>query len=108
MILKLILSALAVMLVAWLIPGISVESFPTALWVALLVGIINTLIKPILMFIALPINILSLGLFSLVINALLLIFVGNLITGFIVIGFWNAFFGAILLSLLNGIIQFST
>lgn len=96
-----ILFALAIMFTAWLIPGISVDSFWSALWVCVILGVINTFVKPIVYFIALPINILTLGLFSFVINALMLLLAGHIAPGFTIEGFWNALLGSIILSILG-------
>ncbi len=93
--------ALAVMFIAWLLPGIGVENFVSALLVAIVLGLINVFFKPLLLFITLPINILTLGLFTLIINALLLWFAGFVTPGFYVEGFWSAFFGALVLSILS-------
>ena len=85
------------------------EGFGTALFAALILGIVNTFIRPVLVFFTLPISLLTLGLFTLVINALLFWLVGSLVTGFEVHGFLSAFFGAIIVSIiswvLNGIWQ---
>ena len=96
-ILRWILFALAVMFTAWLIPGISVD----ALWVCVILGIINVFIKPLIFLISLPINILTLGLFGFVINALLLLLAGHITPGFSVEGFWSALLGSIVLSILG-------
>ena len=96
-----VLFALSVMLVAWVIPGISVSGFLGALIVAVVLGLINILIKPIIYFISIPLNVATLGLFSFVINALLLMLAGNITPGFSVNGFWSALFGSILLALLS-------
>lgn len=96
------LYSLSIVFIAWLIPGIEVSSFIAALFVAVLLGLINTFLKPILLFITLPINFLTLGLFTLVINAFLLWFAGHIAPGFDVEGFWSALFGSIILSLLSG------
>jgi len=93
--------ALAVMLVAWIIPGISVENFWSALLVAIVLGLINVFIKPVLLLITLPINFITLGLFTLVLNALLLMLAGYISPGFEVDGFWSAFFGSLILSLVT-------
>ncbi len=98
-ILKWIVFSLLVMLVAWIVPGISVESFWAAMIVAVVIALINAFIKPLIMLISLPINILTLGLFSLVINALLFMFAGYVTPGFTVSGFLSALFGSILLSI---------
>ena len=100
-ILRWILFALAVMFTAWLIPGISVDGFWSALWVCVILGIINVFIKPLIYLISLPINILTLGLFGFVINALLLLLAGHITPGFAVDGFWSALLGSIVLSILG-------
>ena len=109
LIVRLLLNGLAVFLAAQLIPGIEVKGFGTALFAALILGIVNTFIRPVLVFFTLPISLLTLGLFTLVINALLFWLVGSLVTGFEVHGFLRAFFGAIIVSIiswvLNGIWQ---
>ncbi len=101
LIIKWVFYALAVMFIAWIMPGISVNGFVSAMMVAVVLGLMNILIKPILTVITLPINVLTLGLFSLVLNALLLMLAGHIAPGFTVDGFWYAFFGAILMSLLS-------
>ena len=93
--------ALAMMFVGWVIPGIRISNFVTALIAAAVIALVNVFIKPALVFLTLPINILTLGLFILVINALLFMFVAYLVPGVEVNGFWSAFFGALLLSLLS-------
>lgn len=93
--------ALAMMFVGWVIPGITITNFIAALIAAAVIALVNVVIKPILVFLTLPINILTLGLFILVINALLFMFVAYLVPGLEVNGFWSAFFGAILLSILS-------
>ena len=96
-----ILFALAIMLTAWIIPGISISSFISALFVVVIMALINLIVKPILLFVTLPINFLTLGLFTLVINALLFMLAGYLAPGFTVNGFWSALFGSIVLSLIS-------
>jgi len=91
------INAAALLLVAEVVPGISVSSFYSALVVALVLGIMNALVRPLLIFLTLPINILTLGLFTLVINALLFWFVSTVVKGFEVAGFTAAFFGALIL-----------
>ncbi|KKU26060.1 MAG: putative membrane protein [Candidatus Magasanikbacteria bacterium GW2011_GWA2_46_17] len=92
-----LLSALALLFIAYYIPGIRVESFYTALVAALVLGLANALIRPILLVLTLPVTILTLGLFTFVINALLFWFVSTLVKGFDVAGFWPAFFGALIM-----------
>ncbi len=96
-----IILALAVMLTAWIIPGIVVTNFQTAMIAALVIALVNVFIRPAILLLLLPINILTLGLSVLVINALLLMFVAHIVSGVSINNFWSAFFGAILLSLLT-------
>ena len=101
LILKWILLSLCILFVGWLIPGITLANFKTAMIAGLLIAFTNLFIKPILLFLTLPINILTLGFFVLVINALLFMFVASLINGIEINGFLNAFWGALLLSILT-------
>ena len=96
-----ILFALAIVFIAWIIPDISVENFWSALLVCVVIAIINAFIKPIIQFISIPINFLTLGLFSFVINALLFMLAGAITPGFEVEGFLSALIGSIILSLLS-------
>jgi len=93
--------ALSVMVASYIIPGVSVKGFFTAMWVALFIGIVNVLVKPFLIFITLPINILTLGLFTFVINALLIMLASSVIKGFEVKGFWIAMIFSVVLSVIN-------
>lgn len=104
MILRWVLFALAVMLTAWIIPGISVENFPAALLLAFVMGLINTFIKPVLTLVTLPINILTLGVFGLIINALLFMLAGYFAPGVSIDGFMPAFLGSLLLAFLGSAI----
>jgi putative membrane protein len=101
LLLRWIINAAALMLLPYVITAIHVDSFVTALIAALVIGLINAVIRPLAILITLPINILTLGLFTLVINALLFWFVGNVVSGFVVAGFWAAFFGALLYSIIS-------
>ena len=102
---KWIVSAITIVLVAKLVPGFRVDSFTTALIVALVLGLINAFIKPVILILTLPINILTLGLFTFVINALLLILVSKFIQGFAISGFVPALIGAILIWLISLVIH---
>lgn len=93
--------AISIMFVGWIVPGITVSGFATALIASVVVALVNIVIKPILIFLTLPINILTLGIFVLVINALLFMFVAYLVPGIEIDGFWSAFMGAIILSVLS-------
>jgi len=91
--------AVSVLAAAYFIPGIFVASFYTALVVAALWGVANLVIKPVLVLLTLPINLLTLGLFTFVINAFLFWFLSTIVKGFDVAGFVPAFFGALLVSI---------
>ena len=96
-----LVNALALMAVAYLMPSITVASFWTALVAALVLGLINAFIRPVLILVTLPASVLTLGLFILVINGLLFWFVGSFVEGFTVQGFWSGFFGAIVFSIVS-------
>jgi len=98
LLIKWFIMALSVMVASYIIPGVSVKGFFTAMWVALFIGIVNVLVKPFLIFITLPINILTLGLFTFVINALLIMLASSVIKGFEVKGFWIAMIFSVVLS----------
>ena len=100
-----LVSALAILVTAYLLPGIVVTSFTSALVAAVVLGVINAFIKPILLILTLPINILTLGLFTLVINALVIILAARLVPGFKVDGFWWALIFSIILSLINSFLH---
>lgn len=103
MILRFLLSGLAVLITGYLLPGVYVEHFGYALLVAIVLSIVNVLVKPILVIFTIPITILTLGLFLLVINALMIMLVDALTPGFSVDGFWWALAFSLILSLINGI-----
>lgn len=101
LILRWLINAAALFVLPYLISSIQVKDFYVALIVALLLGLINAVVRPILILLTLPVTILTLGLFILVINALLFWFVGSFVDGFHVGGFWSAFWGTILYSLVS-------
>jgi putative membrane protein len=101
LIIHLFLGALGVMIAAYLVPGVVVESFFAALVFAVVLGVINIFIKPLIIILTLPINVLTLGLFSFVINALLVMMAAYLVPGFTVGGFLSALLFAVVLSLIN-------
>jgi len=105
LILRWILNAVALMLIPGLIGGIQVESYTAAFFSALLLGFVNAIIRPVLILITLPITLLTLGLFMLVINALMFWSVSGIVEGFVVQGFWTAFWGALLYSILTGLVS---
>lgn len=97
LILRLVINAAALILVAYLIPNFEIENFSIALISALVLGIINALIRPILVLLTLPINLLTLGLFTFVINAFMLWVVSSIIKGFDIANFGTAILAAIVL-----------
>lgn len=97
-ILKILLTAVAVLVIAYLLPGVDVDDYGTAIWVAFVVGILFSILKPILVILTLPVTILTLGLFLFVINAALILLANHWIDGFTVSGFWTALLFSILLS----------
>lgn len=99
------LNAVAVMLVPEIVPGIQVHSWLAAILFALVLGFVNAYLKPALLFITLPISILSLGFFALVINALAFWLVSGLINGIVVPTFWKAFWGALVYSILSALVS---
>ena len=101
MLLKWLFFALIIMLVGWIIPGISIAGFKTALLITVVFTLINIFIKPILMLITLPINALTLGLFTFILNALLLMLTAHWTPGFEINSFWSALLGSLLLSILS-------
>ena len=101
LLLKWIAFTFIVMFTAWLVPGIKLDGFLTAFVAAAVIAIVNISLKPMLNLITLPINILSLGLFTLVINTILLMFVAYIVTGFEIDGFIPALFGSIIMSILS-------
>lgn len=99
-----ILNAVALLIVAYILPGIAVSSFGSALIAALVLGLLNTLVKPVLVLLTLPITIVTLGLFLLILNGLLFWFAGSVLTGFTVNGFWWAMLGALIYSIVSGLL----
>ncbi len=97
-----IVSAVAILIAAYLIPGVTVTLIG-ALVLAVVLALINVFLKPLLTILTLPLNIVTLGLFSLVLNALLIMLASSIVPGFSVDGFWVAFFFAIVVSLVNAL-----
>lgn len=100
-----IVNALALLVLPYVVPSVQVASFGTALMVALVLGLINTVLRPLLILLTLPVTLLTMGLFIFVINALLFQLAGNLVDGFNVGGFWPALFGSIVYSLISWILS---
>ena len=96
-----ILHTLALLAVAYLMPSVRIESFATALIAAALLGLANTVIRPLLILLTLPVTVLTLGLFILVINGLIFLGIAHLVPGFQVAGLWAAILAAILYSIFS-------
>jgi putative membrane protein len=104
-VLRWLVLTLAIMVAAYLIRGIAVKGFFSALFAAAMLGILNAFFRPILIILTLPINILTLGLFTFVINALLLMMASGVIGGFVVQGFWPALFGSLIISVISWLLS---
>jgi len=101
LLLKWLVSASAIILSSYIITGVEITNFWSALWVSLFLGLINVTLKPLLIILTLPVNILTLGLFTFVINASLILFASSVIKGFEVQGFWIAMLFSFVLSAIN-------
>ena len=100
-----LISTASLIIVAYLIPGIEIRGLGPALIAPIVIGLVNATIGFILKILTLPLTVLTLGLFWLIINALMLQLAAALVPGFYVSGFWSAFFGAIVLSLVNMVLR---
>ena len=98
------LYTLAIIITAYLLPGVTVESLAAALIAALVLGIINAVIRPVILILTLPLNILTLGLLTFVVNALLVLLGSAVVPGFHVAGFWWAIFFSVILSIINAVL----
>lgn len=98
---RLLVSALAAMLTAYLLPGVKIDNFITALILALVLAILNVLVKPVLIILTLPVTVVTLGLFLLVINAIIILFAAKLVSGFKVDGFWWALLFSVVMTIIN-------
>ncbi len=98
---RLVVNALIIYLLAWLLPGIEVTSFWSAIIVAIVLGLLNVFLKPILVILTIPVTIVTLGLFLVVINAFIIMIAGSFVDGFMVSSFWWALLFSVLMSILN-------
>ena len=105
---RLVVNAVALICVAYIVPGIHVSGVGGALIAALILGIVNAILRPILVVLSLPLELITLGLFTLVINALLFWLVGALHVGLTVDGFWPAFWGALVMAIVSWILSMLT
>jgi len=99
--LRVVVNALAIMLAASIVPGISVDGLVPALVGGLLLGLVNAVVRPVLIILTLPITLITLGLFLLVLNGFCFWLVASIVKGFSVSGFWSAFLGALIVSVVS-------
>lgn len=104
-IIRLLLNALAVVVLAEILDGVQVDSYGSAIIVAIVIAILNILVKPILVILTLPVTIITLGLFMFVVNALIILLADKLIDGFSVSSFWVALLFSVLLYILQSIFK---
>jgi putative membrane protein len=102
-IIRFLLNGLAIFLTAYILDGVDVEGYGTALIAALILSIVNAVVKPLLIVLTIPVSVLTLGLFLLVINALMIMLADYLVNGFDVDGFWWALLCSLILSIFNSI-----
>jgi len=102
--LRILLSALAVVILSKVLPGVAVDTYTTALIVAVVLSLLNFIVKPILIILTLPVTIITFGLFLLIINAIIILLADRLITGFSVDTIWWALLFSLLLSFLQSIL----
>lgn len=100
-----LVSAVAILITAYILPGVSVDNFLTALVIAVVLGIINAFLRPLLIMLTLPVTILSLGLFVFVINGLLVMLAASIVPGFAVANLWWGILFAIVLALTSAVLQ---
>ncbi|MEL6916257.1 MAG: phage holin family protein [Bacteroidota bacterium] len=104
LILRILLSALAVVILSKILPGVGVDSYTTAIVVAIVLSLLNFIVKPILIVLTLPVTIITLGLFLLIINAIIILLADSFISGFTVNSIWWAILFSLLLSFLQSIL----
>lgn len=105
LIIRLVLSAVGVLIAAYVLPGVNVDGFFAAIVVSVILGILNWTVKPLLILFTLPLTFLTLGLFLLVINALIILLADSIVPGFQVEGFWWALLFSLVLTVLNSFFQ---
>lgn len=104
LLIRILLTAISVLIIAHFMPGVTVDSFTTSVIVAVVLGLLNIFIKPILVLLTLPVTLITFGLFLLVINAGIILLCTNIVGGFHVDTFWTALFFSIILSILQSIL----
>jgi putative membrane protein len=102
---RLITTSLAIVIVAYLLPGVIIDNALSAIGLAIVLGLLNIFLKPVLVFLTLPITVFTLGLFLLVINALILMLAAKIVPGFYIQGFWWAVLFSVILSIVVSILE---
>lgn len=102
---KILISSLAVFIVSQISPGIIIDNYVTAILVAIVLAFLNSIVKPILTILTIPITVFTLGLFLLAINAIIILLAGKLVSDFHVQGFWQALLFSLILSVITGILN---
>lgn len=103
-IVKILITSVLLLVVAKIVSGIEIQDWGAAIFTAIVLGIVNAVVKPILIVLTIPITVLTLGLFLFVINALMLWMAGSLVSGVRIKGFWYALLGSVVLSILNTLV----
>lgn len=103
--LKILVSSLAVFFAAYILPGVYLKGFPSAIFVAIVMGLLNAFLKPLLIILTIPVTFFSFGLFLFVINALIILLTDNLLEGFSVDGFWTALFFSIIVTITTAFLE---
>ncbi|MCF6242824.1 MAG: phage holin family protein [Bacteroidales bacterium] len=104
-IINLLISAIAVYFAAWLLKGIHIGGFVSAIFVALVLGFLNRFIKPVLQILTIPITIITLGIFLIILNVLMIYLTAWFIPGFSIDGFWSALFFALIVGFINSLLK---
>lgn len=104
-IINILISGLAVFITAYILPGVKVNSFFTALIIAVVLGVVNTFVKPILLIFTLPLNILTLGLFTFILNGLLILLTTRIVPGFTVSNIWWAILFSLVMWVVNSVLH---
>lgn len=102
---RLLLNSIAILVAAWMVPGIHLASNGAALLAGVLLGLVNTLVRPVLLLLTLPFTLVTLGLFIFVVNALCLALTAALVPGFGITGFWAALVGALVVSVVSWVLN---
>ncbi len=105
LLIRLLINAIAVLICAYFIPGVFVDGFVSAIWVAIALAILNTFLKPILMLISFPINLITFGLFTIVVNTVIILIADYLVPGLTIETFWLAVLFGIVLTIVSGILD---